>query len=273
MISWNPLPCCSFSRSFRQGCLGAVLLMAFLPAARAGETFRLMCYNIHHGEGMDKKLDLARIAELIKSQNPDAVALQEVDKNCTRSGNVDQPAEFARLTGMTAHFQKAMDYGGGEYGVCLLTRGKALESKGYALPNSEKPVEPRTAQAIRLEALGGTLTVANTHLDVTKAETRQAQAEFLMKSLGVFPGIVILAGDFNSVRGDASLKAIESAGWSIPVKQGNPNTIPTGTPKREIDFAVFHPAESLKVVKYVVLDEAVASDHRPILIEVEKAAP
>lgn len=267
MIPWISV------RSLKAAGLGALVLLALLPAAGAGETFRLLCYNIHHGEGMDKKLDLARIAALIKAQNPDVVALQEVDKNCVRSGKVDQPAEFAKLTGMTAHFQKAMDYGGGEYGVCLLTKGKALETKGYALPNSEKPVEPRTAQALKLEALGGTLTVANTHLDVTSGETRLAQARFLMKALGEIPGIVILAGDFNSVRGDAALKTMETAGWAVPVKEGNPNTIPTVTPKREIDFAVFHPAESLRVVKYVVLEEAVASDHRPILIELERKTP
>lgn len=239
----------------------------------AGKTFLLMCYNIHHGEGMDKKLDLARIAELIKTHQPDAVALQEVDKNCGRSGKIDQPAEFARLTGMHASFQKAMDYDGGEYGVCLLTKTAPVEVKGYALPNSAKPVEPRTAQTVTLSALSGTITLANTHLDVTAAATRKAQAEFLTKTLGALPGTVILAGDFNSVRGDDTLKTLETAGWAVPVKQGNPNTIPSEKPTREIDFAVFRPADALKVVKYTVLEEAVASDHRPILIELEPKTP
>ncbi|RYD34838.1 MAG: endonuclease [Verrucomicrobiaceae bacterium] len=251
----------------------AGLMLALASGAGAGETFRLLSYNIHHGEGMDGKLDLARIAERIRTCQPDAVALQEVDRNCKRTGGVDMPAELARLTGMTAHFQKAMDFDGGGYGICLLTKGKVLESKGYALPNSSKPVEPRTVQTVKVEALGGTLTIANTHLDVTSGETRLAQTQFLIKTLGEMPDTVVLAGDFNAVRGDTTLKAIESAGWAVPLKQGDPNTIPSGKPDREIDFAVFRPAGALKVVKYTVLNEPVASDHRPILVEVERATP
>ena len=41
-------------------------------------TLRILSYNIHHGEGMDGKLDLPRIASVITSVQPDIVALQEV---------------------------------------------------------------------------------------------------------------------------------------------------------------------------------------------------
>ena len=247
-------------------------MLALASAAAAGETFRLLSYNIHHGEGMDGKLNLARIAELIKAEQPDAVALQEVDRNCKRTGGVDMPAELARLTGMTAHFQKAMDFDGGGYGIRLLTKGKVLETKGLRCPIPKTSGAPRGADR-KGGGLGGTLTIANTHLDVTSGETRLAQAQFLIKTLGEVPDSVVLAGDFNAVRGDTTLKAIESAGWAVPVKQGDPNTIPSGKPDREIDFAVFRPAGALKVVKYTVLNEPMASDHRPILVEVERATP
>ena len=39
---------------------------ALRPKAPAPVTLRVMTYNIHHGEGLDGKVDLARIAELIK---------------------------------------------------------------------------------------------------------------------------------------------------------------------------------------------------------------
>jgi endonuclease/exonuclease/phosphatase family metal-dependent hydrolase len=38
-----------------------------------------MTYNIHVGVGMDKKLDLQRIADVINHEKPDLVGLQEVD--------------------------------------------------------------------------------------------------------------------------------------------------------------------------------------------------
>jgi len=33
------------------------------------KTLRVMTYNIHHGEGLDGKIDLLRIAEVIKAEN------------------------------------------------------------------------------------------------------------------------------------------------------------------------------------------------------------
>ena len=56
-----------------RGALSFILAFLFaVPAAARGETARgrvrlnVMSYNIHVGIGMDKKLDLARIAEVIK---------------------------------------------------------------------------------------------------------------------------------------------------------------------------------------------------------------
>ena len=46
----------------------------------AGEPLRLrvLSYNIHHGRGSDGKVDLERIAQVIRGAKPDIVALQEV---------------------------------------------------------------------------------------------------------------------------------------------------------------------------------------------------
>src|SRR6266516_6633088 len=63
--------------------LGAACLVAgcqSFPQPTAARTFRVMTYNIHHGEGLDGKVDLLRIVELIRREGADFVALQEVDK-------------------------------------------------------------------------------------------------------------------------------------------------------------------------------------------------
>ena len=274
--SWKDMNRASFfrpdwSRSFIAPALVALLTMTTTSnTALAGETFRLVSYNIHHGEGMDRKLDLGRIAGFLKAQQPDVVALQEVDRNCGRTGKVDQVAELARLTGMTATFQKAMDYDGGEYGICFLTKAVPLESKGIILPPGG---EPRVGQTVKVPAFGGNLTVANTHLDFAKGAARLNQAQALLNALGEGPGPVLLAGDFNAVRGDEVMTAVTAAGWAVPVKQGPAATIPSPKPDREIDFAVCRPTTALKVLKYTVLDEAVFSDHRAILIEVTLPSP
>src|SRR5690349_9616478 len=69
------------------------------PPKRDPRTLRVMTYNIHITQGMDKKFDAARIADVIKRADVDVVALQEVDVGVNRSGKVDQVAELARLTG------------------------------------------------------------------------------------------------------------------------------------------------------------------------------
>ena len=42
-------------------------------------------------------------------------------------------------------------------------------------------------------------------------------------------------------------------------------TFPADKPDRRIDYVMYRPANKWKVVEVRVLDEAVASDHRPVL--------
>ena len=46
---------------------------------RPPSTVRVMTWNIHGGIGVDGELALERIIEVIKRNEPDVVALQEVD--------------------------------------------------------------------------------------------------------------------------------------------------------------------------------------------------
>ena len=54
----------------------------------------------------------------------------------------------------------------------------------------------------------GTVTVANTHLDVAKGPGRLNQAIALGKALAELTGPVIWAGDFNAVRNDEVMNAV-----------------------------------------------------------------
>ena len=58
------------------------------------DTITVLSYNIHHGEGLDGKLDLQRIADVVKRENPDVVAFQEVDVNVKRSGRIDEATQL-----------------------------------------------------------------------------------------------------------------------------------------------------------------------------------
>src|SRR6478735_8532291 len=103
----------------------AVAVCAFAIGRAAAELpreIRVITYNIHHGEGMDKKFGLERIAKVLMAEKPDVVALEEVDQGTKRASGVDQPAEFARLTGMKVVFGRNIPFDGGGYGTAVLTK-------------------------------------------------------------------------------------------------------------------------------------------------------
>ena len=72
-----------------------------------------MTFNIHHGEGLDGKVDLDRISKVILEANADAVALQEVDRNTRRAGGVDMVQELGKRTDMHVAFGSNLDFQGG----------------------------------------------------------------------------------------------------------------------------------------------------------------
>lgn len=224
-------------------------------------SLKVLCWNIHHGRGADDKVDLERIAAVIRGQEPDVVMLQEVDKNCTRTGKTDQPAELARLTGMKQVFGKAMDFQGGEYGQALLSRFPLTDMKIHRLPGEG---EPRIAISAMVESPLGLVMIASLHLDHKDPATRDKQAEVASTALlQATTGPIVLAGDFNATADTKTLAVFKQDPWSVVEKEGPSATCPADNPKVEIDFTVIR---GLRVEKATtVLAEPVASDHRPIL--------
>lgn len=237
-----------------------ILLLVFVPSLGA-ETLKVVSYNIRHGQGTDGKIDLERLAKIIEKENPDLVALQEVDKNCKRSGNVDQAAELGRLLKMEHAFGKFMGYQGGEYGMAVLSRFSIAKVVRHQLPEG---AEPRCALEVKVTPKGWSepLSFIGIHLDWTKGNFRPKQVAKLVD----LKGAVILAGDFNAERGSATLKILGDSGWKI-LREISINTFPAEKPTHEIDFFI---GRGLPEFTYIerVIEEKVASDHRPITAEI-----
>jgi len=123
--------------------------------ASSRHQIRVMTYNIHVGVGMDKKLDLPRIAAVIKDQRADLVGLQEVDRGVERTQRMDEIAELAKLTHMDYAFAFNLKYQGGQYGVAILSRAGLdevrrglLEEPGYQPEDAMfEATEPRAIAA------------------------------------------------------------------------------------------------------------------------------
>lgn len=245
----------------------AVITFAFIfglaAQSWAAEPLRVMAWNIHHGEGIDGKLDLVRIAEVIKAAKPDLVALQEVDQNCNRSGKIDQTAVLGKLTGLYAVFGKAIDYDGGAYGQAILSRLPTRETRVHRLPGAG---EPRIAFEVQVEVEGNALRFVTVHLEHQDRERNAAQGARLAEIFAGEEMPVILAGDFNAQPDSPTLRLFESD-WTFVAKDGPVFTSPADEPRREIDHILIRGA--LGRVNCHVLTESIASDHRPVFAELK----
>lgn len=229
-------------------------------------TLRVLSYNIHHGEGDDGRLDLARVAKVITDCGADLIALQEVDQNAKRTGSIDQAAELGRLTGLHAYFGKAMNYQGGAYGQSLLSRWPLVDLQVHALPNPAGR-EPRIAVAAVVSAPGWKpFRVVGTHLDANRDDDlRWLQAQEIARLFASDPLPTVLAGDFNAVPESRVMKLLLSKFVDAAAARPEP-TIPAGRPTRRIDFVLLRPVAAWTTVTTAVLPEPVASDHRPLLV-------
>ncbi len=248
-----------------------VLFATALPQQNA-RALRLgvMSFNIHHGEGIDGKLDLKRIGNVILESKPDLVALQEVDRNVLRSGNVDQPAELARMTNMHVAFGGNIELHGGQYGNAILSRLKIVSQSNTLLP-SVNGGEQRGVLAVEIELPDGKerMTFLSTHLDHrTDDQQRIASAKLINRKFGI-PATQrrLMAGDFNDGPESQTLQELAQQ-WRVTNAHPLP-TIPVATPSRQIDFILVAPSIAWQVIETKVIDERVASDHRPILSVLE----
>jgi endonuclease/exonuclease/phosphatase family metal-dependent hydrolase len=239
---------------------------------RDADTLRVMTYNIHIAKGLDEKFDLQRIANIIKAADVDVVAVQEVDVNARRSGNVDEAAELARLTGMHGLFGKAIDHDGGDYGQAVLSRRPILSMDVHKLP-AVPGEEQRIALVARIaqpRPLPNLLFVGtHLHHKGDGDELRLAQAaelnRILKEHMTAHDPAVLLLGDFNASPDSVVMTRMWQS-WDDPTADAG-MTVPAEHPNRKIDYLLLPKGHNWEVVSAKVLDEPVASDHRPVVVE------
>ncbi len=258
------------------GVLLALALLAGGQELREPKRVVVLSYNIHHGEGTDGRLDLHRIAQVILQAEPDLAALQEVDRCTRRTGLLDQAQQLSCLTGMQFVFGRTIDYQGGMYGNAVLSR---LPINGYA--NRALPFTPgrEPRGVIHLHVYSGPTETGHaifrffaTHLDVSETDrlkAAQALVEFALEEPEM-PSL--LAGDMNALPESPPMAALRRA-WQVAGADQPLPTFPASAPTRQIDYVLYRPPERWRVLEVRVLEESVASDHRPILAVLELLPP
>jgi endonuclease/exonuclease/phosphatase family metal-dependent hydrolase len=248
--------------------IGCLVLLAFvepiLALADEPKSLRVLSYNIHHARGMDNRVDLERIAKVVVDCKADLVALQEVDHKTRRTSGIDQTAELVKLTGLNGRFAKAIDFEGGAYGQALLTRWPISKLEIEFLPG-EPGGEQRIIAIGKLDFAGKPLRFCSTHLHHADANMRLLQAQAINKKFaGEDNTLTIVAGDLNAVPGSAPMVELLKT-WTEAKSISPLKTSPSTNPKVQIDYVLYRPESALKLVSVEVINEAIASDHRPVL--------
>lgn len=259
-------------------CLLAIIAMAAcatLPSSPSEISLRVMSYNIAAGGG-----DLDRTTATIRTSAADIVALQEVDVHwSTRSGFTDQAAVLAERLGMQVRFAHIYALPGAtaatplrEHGVALLSRYPIVAYTNHSITRLSTQAEgsPPAPMPGFLEATvdvrGTRVRVFNTHLDFRPdPAVRRQQVDETLAIIGHPSAPTLLFGDLNAPPGAPELQPIFKQlrdSWVVSADSGF--TYSATAPVRRIDY-VF--SSSHFRVSAVAVFESLASDHRPVIID------
>ena len=237
---------------------------------------RLMTYNVHRCVGVDRRLDVERVAEVIAGMRPDVVALQELDVGRKRTGGVDQAHRLAEILGMRSHFHAALKVENERYGDAILTACPERLIQVGALPGYHRirALEPRGALWVEVMVEGAPVQIINTHLGLVPRE-QQIQAHWLAGPAWLqdprCTGAVILLGDFNATAASVVHRTLQrrlSPARDLAPKSSPTSTFPSRFPLLRIDHLFVSPQVRVLDVQapFSPLTRA-ASDHLPLMMD------
>jgi len=240
-----------------------------------------MTYNIAAGFG-----DLERTAAAIKASSPDLVALQEVDVHWSeRSHFADEAAVLSDRLGMQVRFARIYQIPGAdsaapprEFGVAILSRFPIVDFSNHEItrlstqqPNPVPAPLPGFLEA-KIDIGGVKVRVFNTHLDYrSDPRVREQQVMDMLGYIGNSSGPTLLFGDLNAPPDAKELRPLLARlrdAW--PASEGMGFTYPAEAPVRRIDYVL---TSGEFRVKSATVPDVQASDHRPVVVELEIRAP
>lgn len=226
---------------------------------------KIVSYNIHGGKGIDGRRDPARIAAIINALDADIVALQEV---ASKPGQADlsQLRFLAEATGLKAVPGPTLLRLDAPCGTGLLLRHPIHISRHVDLSFPGR--EPRGAVDVDLKIGERVIQVVCTHLGLRTAE-RRTQIDMLLAELTDHRSdVLIVAGDINEWWPcSRNLRTLQERLGKLPA----PATFPAVLPLLALDRIWITPinASSIKLTTYTTSRTRLASDHLPVVAEVE----
>lgn len=223
-------------------------------------SLKIASYNVRNAKGMDDEVDFDRVANVINKMNVDAITIQELDSATQRSKGLVVLDELAKRTNMIASYNASIEFGGGKYGNGILTNEQPHRVEAIALPGRE---EKRSLLIVELEHY----VVCCTHLSLNE-DDRKESIKLIQQHTDKYQlKPVFLAGDLNALPNSDEIKDLSSS-W-ILLSDSTKATYPSDIPTEVIDYIFLksNKAFSNIIKSAAVVDEPMASDHRPLWVE------
>ena len=238
-------------------------MLAMAASAHSQDYLKLMSYNIRNTKGMDNVRNVQRIANVINNEAPDVVAVQELDSMTTRSNQTYVLAEVAERTQMHANYAPAISFQGGKYGIGILSKEQPIAIRTFPLPGREE-------ERMLMVAEFKDYFFACTHLSLTE-EDRLASLDIIKNSASTSNKPFFLAGDLNDTPDSKFIKSLQQD-FQILTNTKKP-TYPAPEPKETIDYiaAWKENTDNFANLSTQVVEEPLASDHRPITVTLRMA--
>lgn len=233
---------------------------------------KVATYNIHGGIGTDGKLDLARVARVLKVGACDVIGLNEV-YHYTDGTSQDEIIAAELGPGWRSVFGKTILKPGAAYGNAILTRLPIVSSEVWMLDEFPRQ-ERRGLLRVTVSHAGELVHVFTTHMGLSGTMRQKNAAQALEIMAGYTDGKQILLGDFNEVPPARGLKLVTDAGFTdawdtYGLTAGK--TFPSRPALRRLDYIWLGPGLAAETCYVGAFKEAkIASDHRPVFAAVIK---
>lgn len=216
---------------------------------------KIMTYNIHSGKDLKGENTFLEMIDFVKENNPDVLALQEVNENKKRGYQISQLIKhFSEIY----HFGPHVKISNGYYGIATFSKFPIVTRKHILLPSFK---EQRGVLHTTLKIDDKNIDIFNTHLGLNAKERKQ-QISFIQESLRNVKNSFVLMGDFNDNKPilDSCL-LYDTSIWN------NQESIPTLIKfHKKVDFIFV--SNDITTVDYEV-SPIILSDHYPIIAKMK----
>ena len=240
---------------------------------------KVVVYNIAYGTGCPKgearrlitghhylaapERPLRKIGTFLQGEKPDITGLLEADLGSPRTRGCNQAAILADMTGMTpVYFRKyapdskllSLPYWRSQGNAVLVPDAEPDAAAGFMPHGMKKLVLSVRTCGVRFCLV---------HLALTYP-VRRAQIAWLTEMLEKVSEPVILAGDFNTFRGDGELAELCRRRGLVSANTDGHGTYPAWNPVKVLDHILYSP--ELELVDFQV-PHLPFSDHLPIVAD------